>query len=106
MAMLCASAELAPLVPRILPYGEGTLILLRLADGGAVAWRNACPHMGIELDWEAARVISRDGRWLRCTGHGALFRPEDGLCVTGPCAGESLRRVAVSERDGLVLADG
>jgi nitrite reductase/ring-hydroxylating ferredoxin subunit len=99
--MLCPSAELTPMQPRILD--EGRLIALRLPDGALVGYRNACPHMGIELDWEAQRLLSRDGKWLRCTGHGALFRPEDGLCVSGPCKGENLRRVALRETEGLVM---
>ncbi len=101
MHAICPSEALGPL-PQLL----GDIIALRLADGRAVAYRNACPHMGIELDWEASRLLSHDGKWLRCTGHGALFRPEDGLCVSGPCRGERLRAVALHEQDGQVMADG
>jgi nitrite reductase/ring-hydroxylating ferredoxin subunit len=34
--------------------------------------------------------------------HGALFRPEDGFCVSGPCAGESLKQLKLELRDGAV----
>jgi nitrite reductase/ring-hydroxylating ferredoxin subunit len=61
----------------------GAAIVLRLDDGRLVAWRNACPHMGIELDWEPRRLLTRNGRYLVCTGHGALFEPETGLAVRG-----------------------
>lgn len=105
-AVLCASAELAVMQPLLVRDAAGGLILLRLPEGRAVAYRNACPHMGIELDWEPRRLLSHDGRWLRCTGHGALFRPEDGMCLAGPCRGESLRAVPVREQDGQVVADG
>ncbi len=91
------------MTPRLL--AEGTIIALRLPEGGLVGYRNACPHMGIELDWEETRLLSRDGKWLRCTGHGALFRPADGVCVAGPCAGEGLRTVALREDKGRILAD-
>lgn len=106
MALLCASADLAPMQPRIVPGADGTLILLRLPEGRVVAYRNACPHMGIELDWEAHRLLSRDGRWIKCTGHGALFRPEDGVCLSGPCKGDALTPVPLREVDGTVMADG
>jgi nitrite reductase/ring-hydroxylating ferredoxin subunit len=36
------------------------------------------------------RYFTRDGRHLLCSGHAALFRPQDGECVAGPCAGDRL----------------
>ena len=38
----------------------------------------------------------------RITGHGALFRLEDGVCVAGPCAGERLKPWPVAVIDGVV----
>lgn len=102
---LLASAELPEGSVRLLTVGSGPdrqdLVLIR-HEGAPLAYVNACPHMGIQLDWVADRVLSPDRRWLRCTGHGALFRIADGLCVRGPCAGDRLRRVAVAERDGAI----
>ena len=40
---------------------------------------------------------------LFCTGHGALFRPADGVCVAGPCEGEGLSPWPVEVRDGAVV---
>nr|WP_269751157.1 Rieske 2Fe-2S domain-containing protein [Acuticoccus mangrovi] len=91
--------------PVLLPAGErgAATNLLVLRHGGTVrAYRNACPHMGIPLDWVPERVLSRSGRYLKCTGHGALFRPEDGLCVRGPCHGEALTAVSAKEDGGRV----
>jgi nitrite reductase/ring-hydroxylating ferredoxin subunit len=105
MTRLCAVSEVAeghPVLARLTP--SSSVILLRLAGGTLVAYRNACPHMGIELDWDARRLLSRNGRYLQCTGHGALFRPEDGICIAGPCAGEALTALPVRiEHDTLVL---
>lgn len=102
---LLAGADLPEGRPRLLSVGDGAgrrdLILVR-HDGTAHAYLNACPHMGIQLDWVAERVITPDRRWLRCTGHGALFRIADGLCVRGPCAGDRLHRVPVVERGGAI----
>ena len=36
----------------------------------------------------------------------ALFRPEDGYCVDGPCAGDSLAPAPVSLIDGMVTYSG
>jgi nitrite reductase/ring-hydroxylating ferredoxin subunit len=56
---------------------------------------NACPHRGTELDWNPGVFLSPDGRHLQCATHGARFDPATGLCLTGPCAGERLERVAI-----------
>jgi nitrite reductase/ring-hydroxylating ferredoxin subunit len=69
----------SPVVARL--SVTASVILMRQADGTIVAWCNTCPHMGVELDWEPRRLVTRDGRCLQCTGHGALFRADNGLYV-------------------------
>jgi nitrite reductase/ring-hydroxylating ferredoxin subunit len=64
---------------------------------------NSCPHVGSPLDWAPDRFIAPDGFHLLCATHGALFRPQDGFCVSGPCAGESLAPVAVTVASGEVV---
>ncbi|WP_428486485.1 Rieske (2Fe-2S) protein [Rhodopila sp.] len=106
MIALCAAAEVTPgrpVLARLTP--TFSVILLRLTDGALVAWRNACPHMGIELDWEPNRLLTRGGRYLKWTGHGALFNPDTGLCVRGPCAGEALTALPVRVQDDKVVID-
>ena len=83
-----------------------TAIVLRTRAGDLLAYRNACPHMGIELDWEPARLMTTSGRYLRCTGHGALFEPGTGLCVRGPCLNEVLTKLPVHVVDEMVVLDG
>jgi nitrite reductase/ring-hydroxylating ferredoxin subunit len=53
-------------------------------------WLNACPHTGGPLAPDGIVPLSRDGQHLVCMTHGALFRLSDGLCIAGPCAGQSL----------------
>ena len=79
-----------------------TLVLYR--DGDAVrAWLNVCPHAGRALDWAPGQFLkSREGH-LVCAVHGASFELEGGICVAGPCKGDSLRAVPVLVRDGKVL---
>lgn len=54
------------------------------------AYRNSCPHIGVALNWMPNRFFDLDWKLIQCGLHGALFRPEDGLCVYGPCVGRSL----------------
>jgi len=35
-----------------------------------------------------------------CANHGALFEPENGACLSGPCSGDSLTAVPLDVRDG------
>jgi nitrite reductase/ring-hydroxylating ferredoxin subunit len=80
-----------------------SLIVLR--RGGQVrAWLNICPHAGRRLDWAPGRFLLSKGQ-LVCAAHGATFEPDAGLCVAGPCRGQSLRAVAVAViGDGVFLA--
>ena len=49
-----------------------------------------CPHMGLPLAKRLDDYLTEDADLIECDWHGALFRPEDGLCVGGPCLGASL----------------
>jgi nitrite reductase/ring-hydroxylating ferredoxin subunit len=62
-----------------------------------------CPHAGWPLAMRDERRLTRDGQFLICTGHGALFRIEDGGCVAGPCEARTLQPWAVAVRDGAVV---
>jgi nitrite reductase/ring-hydroxylating ferredoxin subunit len=85
-------------------HGFDSLLIGRVG-GGWRAYTNVCRHRALPLDLGARSPMSDDGRYLLCSQHGALYRLEDGKCVIGPCAGESLATVAVSE-DGEALLVG
>jgi nitrite reductase/ring-hydroxylating ferredoxin subunit len=57
-------------------------------------YRNRCPHLGVPLEWMPDQFLDRDGLYIQCATHGALFRRDNGLCVSGPCQGESLETIA------------
>ena len=62
-------------------------------------WLNACPHVdGAPLAWRKDAYLSADGQTIVCYGHGAVFDPESGVCVRGPCIGQRLTPVPL-ERD-------
>ena len=81
--------------------GDAESLILHRDDASAVrAWLNVCPHAGRRLDWSPGQFLrSKDGL-LVCAVHGASFDLGSGLCVAGPCRGESLREVEVHCADG------
>ena len=82
------------------PHSDG-LVLAR--NGDAVrAWWNVCPHTGRRMDYAPNLFLFKDGL-LVCAVHGASFAlTEHGLCVGGPCRGESLTAVPLRVADGMV----
>ncbi len=88
-------------VPAVIDGDAETLVLYR--DGDQIrAWLNVCPHAGRALDWAPGQFLkSREGH-LVCAVHGASFELDGGLCVAGPCKGDSLRAVPVRVQDGKV----
>lgn len=79
------------------------VVLHRHEDGALRAWLNVCPHAGRRLDWAPGKFLVSKAGQLVCAVHGAGFARDSGLCVAGPCRGQSLQPVAVAVRDGLVL---
>ena len=81
---------------------------LVVRDGARLrAYVNICKHIAIPLDAGTGDFLDDEGH-LVCLTHGALYRISDGLCVAGPCEGESLDEVEVEvEGDGahLVLTE-
>ncbi|WP_421740002.1 Rieske (2Fe-2S) protein [Caulobacter sp.] len=51
---------------------------------------DSCPHAGWPLAGFAGRFLTRENDLILCGGHAALFRIEDGVCVAGPCPGQTL----------------
>jgi nitrite reductase/ring-hydroxylating ferredoxin subunit len=74
-------------------------------EGRYHAYVNRCPHAGTTLDWWPNEFFTDDGRHLICATHGAVFAPDSGLCLEGPCPGARLERLACAVRgDTLVVA--
>jgi nitrite reductase/ring-hydroxylating ferredoxin subunit len=63
--------------------------------GRFYAYVNRCRHMPTPLDFIRDQFVSEDGRYLMCYTHGALYERATGLCIEGPCKGESLYRLPV-----------
>ena len=81
---------------------SGGGFVLRHASG-LLAFRNRCPHWGVDLDMQMGGFYDDKIDRVFCRTHGALFRLTDGYCTEGPCEGDSLLTlpIVVSE-DGWV----
>lgn len=68
--------------------------------GTVYAYVNRCAHVSIELDWNPGKFLDDSGLYLVCATHGALYEPDTGRCVAGPCNGRQLEALRVIEREG------
>lgn len=82
--------------------GEPQSALLWFGAEGWQAWRNRCPHWGVEMGRDAARLLDETGA-LTCGLHGARFSPEDGRCLEGPCVGAGLDAMRVQVEEGTLV---
>jgi len=82
-------------------HGTGFFVVRK--DGGVYAYRNRCPHTGAPLEWLPNEFLDLDKSFIECAMHGALFRPDNGLCLRGPCAGQSLTSLEARVENGRVL---
>jgi len=107
MILICTSADLIDAGKGVrFPVsvaGENTTGFvvrhLQLAQG----YLNRCAHIGIELDWETGVFFESSGAYLMCSTHGALYAPESGHCLGGPCRGGRLRPIKIVEQDDQVF---
>lgn len=67
----------------------------------AFGYVDRCPHMGLPLAQKLDDYMAGD--LIACSWHGALFRPEDGACVGGPCTGAALTAWPVRVEDGTIV---
>ena len=102
---LCGVAEIADPGSRgfVFSAGDDRFAGFVVRTGERVTgWIDSCPHARWPLAWREHDYLTREGDLIVCAGHGALFRPADGLCIAGPCAGRALASWPVEVRDGVV----
>ena len=96
MKLLCAGAELADASSRGFEMDGQKLFAVR-REGKAYVYLNRCPHRGVGLEWRPDQFLDASNSLIQCATHGALFLIEDGECIAGPCAGQSLTAIACRE---------
>ncbi len=109
--LACPRAQLVPgeVVSVALPKGASrrpreALVLLG-SDGAPRCYLNECRHLPIPIDLGSKRYLTNDKRHLLCGTHGALYRPDDGVCVSGPCLSLALTTLPLIEEDGVLYVD-
>ena len=102
---LCAAADLSEgglAVPFDVVYdGEPCRAFAIRFEGRVHAYLNRCTHVAMELDWQPNRFFDDTGQWLLCASHGAVYAPDTGAGVAGPCQG-GLVKIELIEADGTV----
>lgn len=91
---LCPLAEIPDPGAKGFVFREGERMFLGFVvhrAGGVFGYVDVCPHAGSPLANPVGRFLTREGDLILCAAHGALFRIEDGLATSGPCAGDRLR---------------
>lgn len=103
---LCASPELENgglAVPFDVRCGGDCLRAFAIRYQGVVhAYLNRCTHVALELDLQPNRIFDASGRWLICAAHGAVYAPDSGAGVEGPCRG-GLQKIELIESSGQVF---
>lgn len=74
--------------------------------GQLVAYENQCRHLPLSLDFPDGGFFTPDGEHLFCQNHNAIYEPLTGLCVRGPCEGQSLKKLNIEILDGEVWLIG
>jgi nitrite reductase/ring-hydroxylating ferredoxin subunit len=90
---LCALADIPEPGAKGFFFRAGEQIFMGFVvrrNGAVSGYIDRCPHTGTPLAAMADRYLTREGDLIVCSTHGAMFRPGDGLCLAGPCAGRFL----------------
>lgn len=99
---LCNKQEVTEGNPRgfslDLEQGKFELFLVK-HDDVIYAYKNHCPHLGIPLNWQPNEFLSIEQTHIQCSTHGALFNPDNGHCIMGPCAGENLTSLSIEHQN-------
>jgi nitrite reductase/ring-hydroxylating ferredoxin subunit len=102
---LCRSSDLVNgglAVPFDVVYqGQSCWAFAIRFEGQAHAYLNRCAHVAMEMDFQANRFFDTTGRWLICATHGALYQPDTGRCMSGPCR-RALVKINLVEQGGVV----
>ena len=82
---------------------DGQPVIVARRDNQVYAYKNNCPHWGVELNVMPDQFMDLDQQFIICANHGALFELETGNCLSGPCSGQSLEPVPCREELGQVM---
>ena len=92
MTILCHQQDIAEGKSKGFKLDERFVFAVK-KQGKIYVYENACPHLGIQLEWTEDAFLDAEGTLIQCSMHGALFKIDDGECILGPCQGQSLNAI-------------
>lgn len=92
---ICMTEDVPEHEARAFDTPEGSTLFITQRDGMFYAYKNLCPHLQVELEFLENQFLDQDQEYIQCSTHGALFNVETGECISGPCLGESLQKIAI-----------
>ncbi|WP_409523741.1 Rieske (2Fe-2S) protein [Nitrincola sp. MINF-07-Sa-05] len=99
--LLCTLDQLPERESRGFELEQMAVFAIRCEDRVYV-YRNSCPHRGIRLEWQPDQFLDHERQFIQCATHGALFKLETGVCIAGPCPGETLEQIPCRIEDNKV----
>ena len=76
-----------------------------LFQGKFHAYLNQCRHMPMELDYKPNEFMDDEKEWIVCSTHGAMYHPASGECISGPCRGETLQKLNITESNNVLWVE-
>lgn len=95
---VCAVDELNEGETKTIVIDDKEFFVLKV-DDEIKAYRNYCPHLGIELNFMPNEFLDDEKQYIVCANHGALFEKLSGECIAGPCSGDKLTDVTLVLKD-------
>lgn len=84
---------------------NGRSILAVKKYGEIHIYVNSCPHLGIQMEMVPDQFLDATHSLIMCSMHGALFTIDEGLCISGPCFDQKLKKIPFTIRDHKVFID-
>jgi nitrite reductase/ring-hydroxylating ferredoxin subunit len=108
-------SQLLAVMPQ-LDLHEGTSVMFRFEKhgealegfvirhhGNIYAYLNLCPHASEPIIDGTQSAFNSDKRYIVCREHFAMFNPETGACVSGPCPIADLYRLPVIVQGDMIF---
>ncbi|MDB5775857.1 MAG: Rieske (2Fe-2S) protein [Herbaspirillum sp.] len=104
---LCASGDVSERgkglrFPVRVGGSDATGFLIRY-HGAVHAYLNRCAHVPTEMDGLPGDFFNSGRELLMCAIHGAMYMPDSGRCIVGPCNGARLYKLCAVEKDGRIF---
>jgi nitrite reductase/ring-hydroxylating ferredoxin subunit len=105
--LLCETSDIKAGEAKEFRFGGDSPFAFRLfihnANGTFKAYRNACPHYDVPLNHTPGEVFTSDRQHFLCMTHYAKFETTHGRCVEGPCEGEFLEHIPLTQEGNLLF---